>query len=399
MLAFTCFLSTNSGMATVYLRPGSGVYYAKFVNKDGKRVSKNTGCSKKREAEAEANRMEAEERAAKKVAKVLPKQLSAIIETAAREAAAGDLTLARAEELLRRLRVLANPDFREFTVCGWFGEWVAEQKAHVGISTGKSYDDALRRMKDSFGPRTASKPLTELTTEEVARAISRTAESVKASTANMDLRAFRRALEAAAVRHYISGNVAKAVRPLPEDDSDERAPFTKEEVRALMAAARDEEWRGLILIAAHSGLRLGDVLKLGRINVEGTDLVIRPDKTKRQRKTIRVPMTPPVIGWIAEKKGAFFPALSAKTVAVVSATFSRLMEKAEVPREILQPGGIRAVRSFHSLRHSFTSWLAEADIHADVRQKLTGHSGSGVHARYTHHDEALSKAIATLPSL
>ena len=51
------------------------------------------------------------------------------------------------------------------------------------------------------------------------------------------------------------------------------------------------------------------------------------------------------------------------------------------------------------LRHSFTSWLAEADVHADVRQKLTGHSSAGVHARYTHHDEALERAVASLPNL
>jgi len=56
-------------------------------------------------------------------------------------------------------------------------------------------------------------------------------------------------------------------------------------------------------------------------------------------------------------------------------------------------------RSFHSLRHSFASWLAEADVHADIRQKLTGHSSAGIHARYTHHDEALDRAVGSLPDL
>lgn len=43
---------------------------------------------------------------------------------------------------------------------------------------------------------------------------------------------------------------------------------------------------------------------------------------------------------------------------------------------------VMATKSFHSLRHSFASWLAEADVHADVRQKLTGHSSASVHAKY-----------------
>jgi integrase len=75
------------------------------------------------------------------------------------------------------------------------------------------------------------------------------------------------------------------------------------------------------------------------------------------------------------------------------------MKKSNVPKVIEKPGGIKANRSFHSLRHTFASWLAEQDIHADVRQKLTGHSSSGIHARYTHHNEALDRAVAVLPKI
>jgi len=108
-------------------------------------------------------------------------------------------------------------------------------------------------------------------------------------------------------------------------------------------------------------------------------------------------LTPPILGWIGKREGAFFPALAAKTKATNSSNFTRLMKKAGVPREITLPGDVKASRSFHSLRHSFTSWLAEADIHADVRQKLTGHSSAGVHSKYTHLDEALARAVGMLP--
>ena len=36
--------------------------------------------------------------------------------------------------------------------------------------------------------------------------------------------------------------------------------------------------------------------------------------------------------------------------------------------------------SFHSLRHSFTSALANAGVSAEVRQKLTGHADDKSHA-------------------
>ena len=95
----------------------------------------------------------------------------------------------------------------------------------------------------------------------------------------------------------------------------------------------------------------------------------------------------------------FFPTLSQRVSGTLSTTFTRIMASANVDRDIVLPGGIKARRSFHCLRHSFTSWLAEADIQADVRQKLTGHSSSKIHEKYTHHDEALNRAIATLPDI
>jgi site-specific recombinase XerD len=56
--------------------------------------------------------------------------------------------------------------------------------------------------------------------------------------------------------------------------------------------------------------------------------------------------------------------------------------------------------SFHSLRHTFTSALANAGIPPEVRQKLTGHADAGRHQKYTHLElQPLKQAIATLPSV
>jgi len=55
------------------------------------------------------------------------------------------------------------------------------------------------------------------------------------------------------------------------------------------------------------------------------------------------------------------------------------------------------MRLFHSLRHSFTNWLAEADVHSNIRRKLTSHKSAGVHDIYAHHpDESLKRAIQRL---
>lgn len=57
-------------------------------------------------------------------------------------------------------------------------------------------------------------------------------------------------------------------------------------------------------------------------------------------------------------------------------------------------------RTFHSLRHSFVSELANAGIAPDVRQMLAGHSDDRSHAVYTHTQlDTLRAAVKKLPSI
>jgi integrase len=256
-----------------------------------------------------------------------------------------------------------------------------------------------------------SAPVAALTTAQVNTAIDKAKKAGKgkgkptrrASTVNKALSSLRRVMEAAVAQKLATHNPAKQSRSLRQEDSMERAPFTVEEIRAMLDHKdTSDEWRGAITLAAHTGLRLGDVLSLNRKHIDGTHLVIMPAKTSRQKKVITVPLTPPCISWIGLRKGDFFPTLKrdyAANKATPSMQFSSIMAKAGVPKEIEMPGGLKASRSFHALRHTFASWLAEADVHADVRQKLTGHSSSRIHQRYTHHDEALDRAVASLPAL
>lgn len=388
-------------MASIY-KHTTGTYYAKYFNADGKRVSKNTGSTSKREAERIAAGFEAEERDEQKKQSQLPKMFAAILETVTREAAAGELTLARAEEFVHRLHKLANPDFTEVSLKEFWLEWITEQKRHVGASTATGYEQDLALFTAALGKRIMDAPVKALTSAQVNAALdkSKKAGGRRASTINKALASLRRVMEAAVDKKLATHNPAKQSRSLRQEDSIERAPFTLAEIRAMLTQKdTSDEWRGAITLAAHTGLRLGDVLSLNRKHIDGTHLVIMPAKTARQKKIITVPLTPPCIAWIGLRKGDFFPTLKKLNRATASMQFSAIMGKAGVPKEIEQPGGLKASRSFHALRHTFASWLAEADIHADVRQKLTGHSSSKIHARYSHHDEALDRAVGTLPSL
>lgn len=271
----------------------------------------------------------------------------------------------------------------------------------MSTSTAAVYTDMKRHITTALGPKASAAAVGDLTTIQIQKALAKLKDSgLKGATVNMALAALRRALHTAVTTGLAKANAATGIKPLPQDDSTERAPFTAEEVRRMIDHPQTSaEWQGVILVAAHTGLQLGDVVTLTREHINGTKIVIRPQKTKRSKKTITVPLTPPCLAWIGEKQGDLFPILSKRVSGTLSTTFTRIMKSAGVAQDVMLPGGIKARRSFHSLRHTFASWLAEADVHADVRQKLTGHGSSRIHSRYTHHDEALHRAISVLPDL
>ncbi|HEV2327594.1 MAG TPA: tyrosine-type recombinase/integrase, partial [Verrucomicrobiae bacterium] len=64
--------------------------------------------------------------------------------------------------------------------------------------------------------------------------------------------------------------------------------------------------------------------------------------------------------------------------------------------------GIRQIsrRTFHALRHSFTSALANQGVDRELRMKLTGHKTEAEHQKYTHHElEKLRAAVEKIPAL
>lgn len=383
-------------MATVFWKGKQWV--AQWYRPDGSRVKRGTGCEKRREAEREASEMEAKDRKAKDGT---GRAFEAILSRVSADAKAGRLSADRATEFLTELRQVSDPEFRVVALGDHVVTWRAEKAGRVKPKTADAHEHMERRLKAALGAAVWRAPLNELTRAQVEKALRKMKEGgLKGSTVNLDLRIFRQALKQAQEDGMISKNPTVGIKPLPEDDSTERAPFEAEEVRKMMDHPKTtDEWRGMILFGAHTGLRFGDVAVLGRHHIEGTDLVIRPKKTERSKKTIRIPLTPPLLAWIGERKGLFFPRAAGVSAATLSTQFPRLMARCGVAAEVMLPGNIPARRSFHSLRHSFTTWLAEADIHADVRRKLTGHSSAEVHAGYTHHDAALARAIGTLPDL
>ena len=79
------------------------------------------------------------------------------------------------------------------------------------------------------------------------------------------------------------------------------------------------------------------------------------------------------------------------------------MDRGKASRELKEgetAGRVIYEKGFHSLRHTFTTWLRAAGVSEEDRMALTGHSTRDSHAIYSHSDEeALRDAVSKLPTI
>ena len=110
---------------------------------------------------------------------------------------------------------------------------------------------------------------------------------------------------------------------------------------------------------------------------------------------------------VGDNQGPLCPALAKRKVSGkygLSIQFHKILAAAEVKQETIEAAGDAGHAfnkyTFHSLRHSFVSELANAGIAPDVRQMLAGHSDDRSHAIYTHTQlDTLRAAVKKLPSV
>jgi integrase len=77
------------------------------------------------------------------------------------------------------------------------------------------------------------------------------------------------------------------------------------------------------------------------------------------------------------------------------------METAGIDTERVDGKGKRKfqAKTFHSLRHTFNSMLANSGVSQETRMKLIGHASEQINDQYTHIQmETLRRDIENLPS-
>lgn len=187
-----------------------------------------------------------------------------------------------------------------------------------------------------------------------------------------------------------------------ECDNEFYRRLETDEVRRIVAHLRERRsdpiscaYADMVVIGYYTGLRLSDVAELecSEISHDSRFLVIRPNKTRnRRQRMLRIPLASAAFRCVsrllanAGEDGFVFPERSRRHP---SKAICRAFRACDVGKR----GNGRA--SFHSLRATFISLMDEAGVPPHVTDAITGHSGGGMHARYTQpSDAALQAAVA-----
>jgi len=331
-------------------------------------------------------------------------------ERADKLAGAGSLTEQQARKILSDIleRAGGGETLRCPSVVEHLNEWLNGKQALGTPSTVARYQKAIEAFLEHLGP-TATKPLSSLTPRHVQSfATSRSREGCAPATVRLDVRVVSIALNRARRLGLITTNPAEAVE-LPTPASVERGVFTPAEIGMLVNAATGE-WKTLIEIAYYTGQRLSDCVDMRWADVDLTAGTWTLTQRKTGRKII-VPLHPALLTKLEALAGVdtaqehVMPGMADKGPGGrhgLSESFKAIMRRAGVDCQPTEGKGVRVLsrRSFHALRHSFTSALANLGVPEEVRMKLTGHKSADVHRGYTHHEvETLRAALAKLPSI
>jgi integrase len=289
----------------------------------------------------------------------------------------------------------------------WFDHWVAAKAQTKSEATAERYKQVKRDFFNTLGNR-ATLSLAHITPKDIR--IYRDAElsaGKSNKTANLSVKIVSAAFNAAFRQGYITVNPCTALEHLPEQTA-ERSNFTPKQVARLVKAA-EGDWQGAILFAYYTGARLRDVanMRWNAIDLDAKLISFTPSKTKKQ---VTIPLHSDLEQYLLKSPGVgkafLFPSLAERDTGGkngLSVQFGRVMARAEIEGKITRhtaEGRANNSLSFHSLRHSFNSAMANAGVSQEIRQKLTGHASAEMNAVYTHHElEPLRAAVALIPSI
>lgn len=422
-------------MASIYKRPGSKTWQCQYYLRDpnsgeNTKIRRSTGKTNPEAARKAAAEMEMDARECMQSGSVEEQEAHLVLHKMKLEIRQRNFTFPSANKHFASLTSLVlGEKLVKHTLESWTEEWLRRKARGRPMQdkdpTVQRYRGHIKSFLDWHPSEGRKRSLETVTSAQVRKWKEMLEDSgLLGKTVKYYVKDLSMLFNAAALEGIVTLNPCTSIIPeINTEDSTSRKPFQMDEVKAMILAAPTREWKGLLLIAAFTGLRLSDAAKLpwSKVDIETGKISVIPAKTKRGKKEIMIPIQENLLEFLKAEfemressEPAILPKLSKKNVegaSGLSNTFTdKVMAVAGVDRgkpsrehdkdESKGKGRITWERGFHSFRHTFNSWLRNAGVSEEDRMALTGHSTRESQQLYTHTAvETLRVAIGKLPSL
>ena len=172
---------------------------------------------------------------------------------------------------------------------------------------------------------------------------------------------------------------------LPKKDNRRQRYLSKEEANSLLEALKEKSlvtYR-MAILALDCGLRFGEIASLcwEDCNFERETILIRDPKAKSNRIAFMTKRVKEILESLkSTDRGLIFPDKNGNKMDRVSKTFRRTAD--EMFNEGVDDPRLKVC--FHTLRHTFASWLVEGGVSLYEVKELMGHADFGMTQRYSH---------------
>ena len=186
---------------------------------------------------------------------------------------------------------------------------------------------------------------------------------------------------------FVRGENPVSKVKIPRRDNRRQRFLTRKEARRLLRACkkRAQQLWEMALLSLYTGMRAGEIFNLtwGDIDLKEGLIHIRDPKSGENRVSY---ITEPV-GRMLRSKGPgdpgelVFKSSKGRRIKAISNTFDKVVEELGLNKGVVDP---RDKVVFHTLRHTFCSWLAMGGTPLHVIKELAGHKTMAMTERYSH---------------
>jgi integrase len=260
--------------------------------------------------------------------------------------------------------------------------WRTYLRDHLAGKPSEQVDTC--RYDKHIGPVLGQRALHDVSAHDLAKLTSKWLTVMAPQTAKHNLSQIRRIM-----RKALEWGLWKGPLPnfeMPEVDNERFRFLTRPEADALLEELgnRSTKLRMLSEVALYTGMRAGELFRLRGYHLDTHEGLIQVLDGKKG-KPRKVYMTPRVKAIFKQlnpaPKNFVFPDENGNQAKEVSDSFGRAVDALGF-NDGVEDDRARVV--FHTLRHTYASWLAIAGVPLYTIGKLLGHSSDKTTRRYAH---------------